>query len=114
MKWKDTSGENPVFILLYRHESNKLSHTVDLNSQCKNDNLFEYTVEYTIANIKPGRYICRMQSRCYFGLSEMSDEISVWNEDDVSFNFICFFLILIKHFNVYNHEEIFSVITEMY
>ena len=88
-----------------------MSHTVDLNSECKNDNLFEHRIEYTIGNVKPGRYICRMQSKCYFGLSEMSDEISVWNEEDVSFSF---FLILIKHFNVYSHEEIFFIITEMY
>ena len=68
-----------------------MSHTVDLNSECKNYNLFEYRTEYIIANIKPGRYICHMQSKCYFGVSEMSDEISVWNEDDVSFNSFFFF-----------------------
>ena len=75
---------------MYRHEDDKMSHTVDLNSECKNDKLFEYRLEYTIANIKPGRYICHMQSKCSFGVSEMSDEISVWNEENVSFNFFCF------------------------
>ena len=93
MEWKDTSGENQVFILLYRHENDKMSHTVDLNSECKNDNLFEYRIEYVIPNVKPGRYICHMQSKCYFGVSEISDEISVWNEEDVSFDFICFFFL---------------------
>lgn len=113
-KWKDTSDEKPVFLLLYRYESDEMSHIVDLNSECKNDDLFEYIIEYTIANVKSGRYICSMQSKCYFSLSKMSDRISVWNGEDVSFNSIYFFLILIKHFNVYNHKEIFSVITEMY
>ena len=105
MNWNDTSGEKPAFILLYRHENEEMSHTVDLNSECKNDNLLEYRIEYAIANVKPGRYICHMQSKCCFGVSEMSDEISVCNEEDVSFSFIFFFLVLIRSFYVYNHEE---------
>ena len=58
-----------------------MGYTVDLNCDC---NLVVYTLEYTIPNLKPGRYIIQMQSKCYFGVSEMSNEISVWNDDEVS------------------------------
>ena len=85
---------------MYRHEDDEVNHTVDLNSECKIDNLYEYSTEYAIPKVKPGRYICQMQSKCYFGISEMSEKISVWNEEDVSYSFICPSLILIKHFSV--------------
>ena len=62
-----------------------MSHTVDLNSEFKNGNMVQYRAEYTIPYVKPGRYICQMQAKCYFGVSEMSDEISAWNDDEVSF-----------------------------
>ena len=62
-----------------------MSHTVDLNSELKNGNVVQCRVEYTIPCVKPGRYICQIQAKCYFGVSEMSDEISVWNEDEVRF-----------------------------
>ena len=62
-----------------------MSHTVDLNSELKNGNVVQCRVEYTIPCVKPGRYICQIQAKCYFGVSEMSDEISIWNEDEVRF-----------------------------
>ena len=62
-----------------------MSHTVDLNSELKNGNVVQCKVEYTIPCVKPGRYICQIQAKCYFGVSEMSDEISIWNEDEVRF-----------------------------
>ena len=58
-----------------------MGYTVDLNCDC---NLVVYTLEYAIPNLKPGRYIIQMQSKCYFGMSEMSNEISVWNDEEVS------------------------------
>ena len=84
-----------------------MSHSVDLvdlDSECKGDNMVQYRVEYTIPHVKPGRYICQIQSKCYFGVSEMSDEISVWNEEEVSFVLLS---IMIKLLNVYCHEVIF-------
>ena len=85
LEWKYTSGEDPVFILSYGHENDEMSHTVDLNSEFKNGNMVQYRVQHTIPCVKPGRYICQIQAKCYFGVSEMSDETSVWNEDEVSF-----------------------------
>ena len=85
LEWEYTSGEDPIFILSYRHENDEMSHTVDLNSESKNGNMVQYRAEYTIPCVKPGRYICQMQAKCYFGVSEMSDEISAWNDDEVSF-----------------------------
>lgn len=90
LKWKYTSCEDAVFILSYRHENDEMSHIVDLNSECKIVNMVEYRVEYTIPCIKPGRYICQMQSKCHFGVSEMSDEISFWNDEEVSFVYCLF------------------------
>ena len=68
-----------------------MSHTADLNSECRNISMVEYRVEYTIPCAKSGRYICQIQAKCYFGVSDISDEISVWNDEEVSFVY-CLYL----------------------
>ena len=70
---------------MYRHENDKNGQTVVLNNAFNNGSSVDYRVEYTIPIVKPGRYICQMQSKCDFGVSEMSNEISVWKNEEVSY-----------------------------
>ena len=57
----------------------------------KNNNSFDNRTEYFLPNIKPGRYICHIQTKCEFGVSEMSNGITVWKENEVNFNNSFFF-----------------------
>lgn len=52
----------------------------------KNNNSFDNRTEYFLPNIKNGRYICHIQTKCEFGVSEMSNGITVWKENEVNFN----------------------------
>ena len=71
--------------MLYRHEDDEKGQTVVLNNECNNCNSVDYRVRYAVPNVKPGRYICQMQSKCEFGVSGMSNEISVWKNEEVSY-----------------------------
>ena len=84
LKWKDDSNENLIFILFYKHENHENWQDVVLKNVCKNDISSEYRVEYTVPNAQAGRYICQIQSKCEYGVSEMSEEIFVYKEEEVS------------------------------
>ena len=88
LKWKDDSNESLIFILFYKHEKNGNWRDVVLKNVCKNDISSEYRVEYTVPNVQAGRYICQIQSTCEFGVSEMSEEIFVYKEEEVSSVFL--------------------------
>ena len=108
LEWKCFSGEESLFILSYRHENDEKCQTVSLNMDWKNNNSFDNRTEYFLPNIKPGRYICHIQTKCEFGVSEMSNGITVWKENEVNFNNSFFFLssILITCLKACNHEVI--------
>ena len=75
--------------MFYKHEKDENWQDVILRNVCKNINSGEYRVEYSIPNVQPGKYICRIQSKCDFGISELSKEIFVSREKpEVSSEFI--------------------------
>ena len=64
-----------------------------MRNVCKNDNSSEYRVEYAVLNAKPGKYVCQIQSKCEFGVSEMSMETSVYKEEEVGLLlFTCYWI----------------------
>ena len=83
LQWKVNSNENLTFVLKYKQDNDEHWKNVTLRNVCKNDNSCEYRVEYTVLNAKPGRYVCQIQSKCDFGVSDMSMETSVYKEDEV-------------------------------
>ena len=85
LKWKDSSNENLIFKLFYRHENDEKWFDVVLKTVCKNYKSSEHKVEYTIPNAQPGRYTCQIQSRCEFVMSGKSDETFVYKEEEVSY-----------------------------
>ena len=88
LRWKDDSNENLKFILFYKQENDENWQDVVLNRVSKNDNLREDRVEYTVPNTRPGRYTCQIQSACDSGVSEMSEEIFVLKEEEVTSVFL--------------------------
>ena len=81
LKWTDDSNENLIFILFYKHGKDENWQDVVLKNVCKSFDSAEYRVEYTISNAKPGKYICRIQSKCDFGMSESSTATFVSREE---------------------------------
>ena len=80
LNWRDDSNDNLIFILFYKHENDENWRNDVLKNICKNDDSNEYRVEYTVPNIQPGEYFCQIQSKCDFGMSELSREISASRE----------------------------------
>lgn len=70
--------------MFYKHENDANFCDAVLKNVCKNDNSPEYRAEYTIPKIQPGKYICQIQSKCDFGVSEMSREIFVNKNEEVN------------------------------
>ena len=66
--------------MFYKHENDENWRNAVLKNICKNDNSNEYRVEYTVPNIQAGEYVCQIQSKCVFGKSELSREISASRE----------------------------------
>ena len=83
LKLEDSPNENLSFILFYKHENDPNFRDAVLKNVYKNDNSAEYRVEYTIPNVQPGKYICQIQSKCDFGVSEMSTETFVYKNEEV-------------------------------
>ena len=83
LQWKVNSNENLTFVLRYKEDNDEYWKNVTLRNVCKNDNSSEYRVEYAVLNAKPGKYVCQIQSKCEFGVSEMSMETSVYKEEEV-------------------------------
>ena len=82
------SYENSDFILFYKHVNDEKWQDVVLKNVCKNDNSGEYRVKYTVSNAQPGRYICQIQSKSDFDMSEKSGECFVYKEEEVSSLFL--------------------------
>ena len=78
------SNEKVNFILFYKHENDENWQDVCLENVCRNDSTSEYRVEYTVPNSHPGDYICQIQSKVDFDLSEKSKEKIVSKEKVVS------------------------------
>ena len=74
--------------MFYKHENDGNWRDVVLKNVCKNDISNEYRVEYNVPNAQAGRYVCQIQSTCEFGVSEMSEEIFVYKEEEVSSIFL--------------------------
>lgn len=89
--WVDDSGETLFFTLLYKHENDRKFQTVSLKNKSKGDSdkADEYRGECIIPDPKAGKYTCKIQSKCNFGTNDMSNEISVWNTQDVGFLVLC-------------------------
>ena len=75
----DSDGDL-TFTLYYKHENDDSFQEVDLK---KNFSVDEYRVEHVIADAKPGNYICKIQSKCEFGMSETSSEKDALKENEV-------------------------------
>ena len=88
----DSSNENLTFSLIYKQDNDEHWKTVSLKNVCKSSNSNEYRVEYTVSNAKPGRYTCQIQSKCDFGISQMSNERSAYKEEEVGL--ITFFQVI--------------------
>ena len=74
----DDSDEDLIITLHYKHENDGNFQKVDLRTtKCAGDIANEYRVEYNIPDAKTGKYTCKIQSKCDFGMSEMSNEKSV-------------------------------------
>ena len=72
-----------TFVLRYKQDNDQHWKNDTLRNVCKNNNLCEYRVEYTVLNAKPGRYVCQIQSKCEFGVSELSMETPICEKDEV-------------------------------
>ena len=79
------SDEDLTFILYYKHENDDSFQKVDLR---KNVSVDEYRVEHVIADVKTGNYICKIQSKCEFGMSEISTEKDALKENEVIILFV--------------------------
>ena len=90
--YKDGSNEDLTFTLYYKHEDDDNFQEVNSKSKQVDDNADEYRVEYIMSDVKAGKYTCKFQSKCEFGRSEMSNEISVLNKNTVN-NLIVFLLL---------------------
>ena len=80
----DNSNENSDFILFYKHVNDEKWQDVVLKNVCKHYNSSEYRVEYTITNAQSGRYICQIQSKSEFDMSQKSREVYANKEEQVS------------------------------
>lgn len=83
------SDEDLTFILYYKHENDESFQKVDLR---KNVSVDEYRVEHVIADAKTGNYICKIQSKCEFGTSEISTEKDALKENEVIILFVSLIL----------------------
>ena len=81
---KDNSNEELMFTLYYKHEDDDSFQEVNSKNKQVDDKGDEYRVEYIIPDVKTGEYTCKIQSKCDFGRSEMSNEISVLKENQVN------------------------------
>ena len=88
MIYEDGSNEDLTFTLYYKHEDDDNFQEVNSKSKQVDDN----AVEYIMSDVKAGKYTCKFQSKCEFGRSEMSNEISVLNKNTVN-NLIVFLLL---------------------
>lgn len=86
--YEDGSNEDLTFTLYYKHEDDDNFQEVNSKSKQVDDN----AVEYIMSDVKAGKYTCKFQSKCEFGRSEMSNEISVLNKNTVN-NLIVFLLL---------------------
>ena len=73
--FNDDSNEDLIITLHYKLENDDNFHKVDLRTtKCADDKANEYRVECIIPDAKTGKYTCKIQSKCDFGTSEMSNE----------------------------------------
>lgn len=82
--FNDDSDEDLIITLYYKHENDGSFQKVDLRNKCAGGKANEYQVEYIIPDVKTGKYTCKIQSKCDFGMSEMSNEKSVLKESKVN------------------------------
>ena len=95
--YEDGSNEDLTFTLYYKHEDDDNFQEVNSKSKQVDDNADEYRVEYIMSDVKAGKYTCKFQSKCEFGRSEMSKEISVLKENKVNNRF--FITIVLSDFH---------------
>ena len=88
LKWKDDSNENLIFSLFYKHENDENWSDVILKHVPLDNDSREYSIQYTFLNACPGRYACQIQSKCCFGVSEMSGKIFSYKEEEVTSVFL--------------------------
>ena len=86
--YEDGSNEDLTFTLYYKHEDDDNFQEVNSKSKQVDDN----ADEYIMSDVKAGKYTCKFQSKCEFGRSEMSNEISALNKNTVN-NLIVFLLL---------------------
>ena len=82
--YEDGSNEDLTFTLYYKHEDDDNFQEVNSKKKQVDDNSDEYRVEYIMSDVKAGKYTCKLQSKCEFGRSEMSNEIFFLKENKVS------------------------------
>ena len=80
---KDDSNEDLNFTLYYKYKDDDNFQEINSKNKFVGDKADEYRVEYIIPDVKTGEYTCKIQSKCEFGRSEMSDKVSVLKEDKV-------------------------------
>lgn len=73
--------------MFYKHENDKNWQNVALENLCKKHSSNVYRVEYTVPNAHLGEYICQIQSKSDFDVSEKSQEKFVSIEAVVSSSF---------------------------
>ena len=80
---KFDSEKDLTITLYYKHENDDSFQKVDLRNNFVVDKSDEYRVEHVIANAKTGNYICKIQSKCEYGMSEISTEQNALKENEV-------------------------------
>ena len=82
--YEDGSNEDLTFTLYYKHEDDDNFQEVNSKKKQVDDNSDEYRVEYIMSDVKAGKCTCKLQSKCEFSRSEMSNEIFFLKENKVS------------------------------
>ena len=70
----DSDEELNTIILYYKHKNDDDFQEVALAPKSADHKADEYRLEHFIPDAKTGEYICKVQSKCEFGLSEISTE----------------------------------------